>query len=433
MRMYDIIKNKRDGHALSKEEIDFFIKGYTNGAIPDEQASALCMAIFFQGMNDRETADLTMAMRDSGEQADLSSLPGFKCDKHSTGGVGDKTTIVVGPLAASCGLTVAKMSGRGLGHTGGTIDKLESIPGFHTDLSEQEFIDTVRKHGICVTGQSKDLAPADKKLYALRDVTATVDKLPLIASSIMSKKLCSGADGIVLDVKYGSGGFNKTMIAARDLAHAMVSIGNMAGKKTHAVITNMDKPLGTAVGNAIEVREAIDTMQGRGDSEFTELCIELTGTMLMISGAGTLDECKKTAADHLADGRAFAKFRDFIGAQGGDVSYVDDPEKIRIAKPHEVVSDRSGYIFQMNTERYGSAGLILGAGRARKEDSIDHSAGIKVLKKTGDRVEKGDVIAVTYCDIDSRADEAAKTILAALEFSDKAPENIPVIIEHIDR
>lgn len=432
MRMYDIIKKKRDGGILEKNEIDFFIKGYTNGEIPDYQASALLMAIFFNGMDADETANLTMAIAKSGDTIDLSDIKGFKADKHSTGGVGDKTTLIVAPIVASCGVKVAKMSGRGLGHTGGTVDKLEAIPGFQTSLPREKFLDIVSNIGCCVIGQSGTLAPADKKLYALRDVTATVDKLPLIASSIMGKKLASGDDGIVLDVKIGSGAFNKTFDEGLALAKTMVTIGNRAGKITRAVLSNMDKPLGYAVGNSLEVKEAIETLQGHGDTELKELCIELAANMLALAGKGELADCRLIAADKLNSGEAFHTFRKMVKAQGGNTEYIDNPTLFVIGpEKYEIKSIKTGYITKMNTEKYGLASLILGAGRNKKEDKIDAGAGLVVKKKTGDFVNVGDTLAVLYAADRTHFDDAEDAVLSALTFGVEAPAAIPIILGRV--
>lgn len=432
MRMYDIIKKKRDGEILEKPEIDFFVKGYTKGEIPDEQAAALLMAIFFKGMNTEETANLTMAIAKSGDMVDLSDIVGFKADKHSTGGVGDKTTLIVAPLVAACGVKVAKMSGRGLGHTGGTVDKLEAIPGFQTALPREKFLEVVNDVGCCVIGQSGELAPADKKLYALRDITATVDKLPLIASSIMGKKLASGDDGIVLDVKIGSGGFNKTFDEGLALAKVMVSIGNRAGKITRAVLSNMDKPLGYAVGNSLEVKESIEILRGGGDKELKELCIELAATMLTVAGKGELAECRELALQKLNNGEAFHTLRKMVKAQGGNPEYIDNPSLFRIGpEKFEVKSKKAGYITAMDTEKYGVASLLLGAGRNKKEDKIDHGAGLVVKKKTGDFVAQGDTLAVLYAATRDKFDEVEDVILEALTFGTTAPAPEPIVLGRV--
>lgn len=432
MRMYDIIKKKRDGGTLTKEEIEFFISGYVSGDIPDYQASALLMAIYFRGMNVDETTCLTLAITNSGDKVDLSGIKGFKADKHSTGGVGDKTTLIVAPIVASAGVKVAKMSGRGLGHTGGTVDKLESIPGYETSISRERFFEIVNTVGCSVIGQSGELAPADKKLYALRDVTATVDKRPLIASSIMGKKLASGADGIVLDVKVGSGAFNKTFDEGLALAKIMVNIGNKAGKITRAVITNMDKPLGYAVGNAIEVKEAVEILKGNGDKELKEICIELASNMLYIAGRGSLENCKKIATAKLENGDAFETFKAMVQAHGGDTSYVDDPEKFPLGKfSRDVKADKSGYIVNMDCEKYGLTSLSLGAGRNKKEDNIDFAAGLAVRKKTGDFVEVGDVLATLYTSDESKLDAAEEILKSALSFGDVKPPEVPIILGRV--
>ncbi len=393
MRMYDIIVNKRDGKALSQEEIRFWIDGYTKGEIPDYQTAALLMAICLQGMTSQETAWLTMAMAASGETADLSSIPGVKVDKHSTGGVGDKTTLVVGPIAAACGVPVAKMSGRGLGHTGGTVDKLEAIPGFRTVLEPQEFLEIVKREGIALIGQTGNLAPADKKIYALRDVTGTVESISLIAASIMSKKLAAGADAIVLDVKTGSGAFMKTMEDAIALAREMVAIGVHSGRETVALITDMDLPLGNAIGNSLEVREAIETLQGKGPQDFTQLCLVLAANMLFVAQRGTMEQCMEQASQALYSGTALTKFKAMVQAQGGR----PEPELLALSPCKKTVcAQRQGYITKMETRQCGIASVVLGAGRAKKEDPVDYGAGILLHVKPGDRVEAGQPLATLY-------------------------------------
>ena len=395
MRMYDILAKKRDGGILTDEEIQFFIDGYVSGAIPDYQASALLMAIFLKGMTPHETAALTRSMAQSGDLVDLSSIDGIKVDKHSTGGVGDKTTLIVAPVVASLGVRVAKMSGRGLGHTGGTVDKLESIPGFRTTLDREAFFDVVRRVGVSVIGQSGNLAPADKKLYALRDVTATVNSIPLIASSIMSKKIAAGSDRILLDVKTGSGAFMKTLEDSIALAKEMVSIGEHVGRRTVALITDMDRPLGCAIGNALEVREACETLQGRGPADLTEVCIELAANMLWLAEKGELAQCRSLAKQQIANGEAFAKLKEMVQAQGGDTSVLDDPSRFdRSNVCYEVLAQREGFLYAMDTERCGIASMELGAGREKKEDPIDYSAGIVLRKKVGDFVRKGEVPSI---------------------------------------
>ncbi|MDD7245732.1 MAG: thymidine phosphorylase [Eubacteriales bacterium] len=432
MRAYDVIKKKRDGYPLSDEEIRFFVKGYTEGSIPDYQAAAFLMAVYFRGMNASETVAFTREIADSGDKVDLSGIKGFKADKHSTGGVGDKTTLIVAPVVASCGVKVAKMSGRGLGHTGGTVDKLEAIPGYRTTLSREEFFGVVNAVGCSVIGQSGELAPADKKFYALRDVTATVDKRPLIAASIMGKKLASGSDGIVLDVKVGSGAFNKTFDEGLALAKTMVNIGNKAGKITRAVISNMDKPLGYAVGNAIEVREAAEILQKGGDDELTELCLELAANMLCIAGFGSLENCRKTAGRKLKSGDAFETFAKMVAAHGGDVSYVENPEKLVLGKfSRDVTGDENGYIIGMNCEGYGLASLALGAGRNKKDDVIDPGAGIVVRKKTGDYVNKNDVVATLFSSSEEKLDAAEKILKSALKTGDNPPPYVPIILGRV--
>lgn len=398
MRMVDIIEKKRDGQELTTAEINFFIEGYTKGEIPDYQASALAMAIYFQDMNDRERADLTRAMVESGDTIDLSAIDGVKVDKHSTGGIGDTTTLVLAPLVASLGVPVAKMSGRGLGHTGGTIDKLESIAGFHVELTREQFIDLVNRDKVAVIGQSDNLTPADKKLYALRDVTGTVNSIPLIASSIMSKKIAAGADAIVLDVKTGDGAFMKTQEDAEELAHAMVRIGNHVGRKTIAIISDMSQPLGFAIGNALEVKEAIETLQGKGPKDLTELVLTLGSQMVILAGkAKTSEEAKEMLLDAIHSGKALAKFKEFLANQGGDASIVDDLTKLPQAKYKiELPAKQSGYISRMVADEIGVASMILGAGRATKEDVIDLAVGLVLHKKVGDKVEEGESILTIY-------------------------------------
>lgn len=398
MRMVDIIEKKRDGQELTTAEINFFIEGYTKGEIPDYQASALAMAIYFQDMNDRERADLTRAMVESGDTIDLSAIDGVKVDKHSTGGVGDTTTLVLAPLVASLGVPVAKMSGRGLGHTGGTIDKLESIAGFHVELTREQFIDLVNRDKVAVIGQSGNLTPADKKLYALRDVTGTVNSIPLIASSIMSKKIAAGADAIVLDVKTGDGAFMKTQEDAEKLAHAMVRIGNHVGRKTIAIISDMSQPLGFAIGNALEVKEAIETLQGKGPKDLTELVLTLGSQMVILAGkAKTSEEAKEMLLDAIHSGKALAKFKEFLANQGGDASIVDDLTKLPQAKYKiELPAKQSGYISRMVADEIGVASMILGAGRATKEDVIDLAVGLVLHKKVGDKVEEDESILTIY-------------------------------------
>ncbi len=432
MRMYDVIKKKRDGGILSAEEIRAFVEGYTNGSIPDYQAAALCMAIYFRGMNDEETTELTLAVRDSGEKLDTSGIKGLRVDKHSTGGVGDKTSLVVAPIVASLGLTVAKMSGRGLGHTGGTVDKLEAIPGFCTDLAVSEFERIVNETGIAIVGQSATLAPADKKLYALRDVTATVDSMPLIASSIMGKKLAADDDCIVLDVKTGSGSFMKNLEDSRTLAGLMVAIGKRAGKRISALITDMDRPLGFAVGNSLEVVEAIETLQGKGPEDLLELSLALAAQILFLADKGTLEECRSMAQDTITSGKALDTFAQMVKAQGGDLAYIYHPEMFATAPySREVKLTSDGYIASVNTEQYGLASLLLGAGRNTKEDEIDLSAGYILKKKTGDAVKAGDTLAILYASREELLDAAERTLLNATTITAEAPEKRPLIFEVI--
>ena len=428
MRMFDIIKKKRDGAELTTEEIKFFIDGVTNGTIPDYQISALCMAIYFRGMTVRETCDLTFAVRDSGDRLDFSEIDGIRVDKHSTGGVGDKTSLVVAPIVASFGVKVAKMSGRGLGHTGGTIDKLEAIEGFKTTLSDADFIKQVNDIGFAIVGQSRQFAPADKKLYALRDVTATVDSMPLIAASIMGKKLAADDDCIVLDVKTGSGSFMKSIEDSKALARLMVDIGKNAGKKIVALITNMDRPLGYAIGNALEVIEAVETLNGRGPEDFTEVCLTLAGYMLSLAGKGSVEECRQLARQASKDGTALAKLRQTVAAQGGNVALIDNPAKFAKAKySYAVKSTVRGYICKVDTEAYGLSSLALGAGRNTMEDKIDYSAGIILKRKTGDFVEAGEEIATLYANDKSRFAAAEKLLLSATQIQQKKPKEEPLV------
>lgn len=418
MRMYDIIEKKKQGLELEKEEICELIRLYTNGDIPDYQMSALLMAIYFNGMTKEETSNLTDAMATSGDTVNLDMFGDKSVDKHSTGGVGDKTTLIVTPIVAAAGGIVAKMSGRGLGHTGGTVDKLESFPGFRTSLSPDEFKNQVEKCHLAVIGQSANLAPADKKLYALRDVTATVDSIPLIASSIMSKKLAAGTHSIVLDVKCGSGAFMSTPEKAAELAEAMVSIGNLRGRRTAALITNMDIPLGSAIGNALEVKEAIEVLKGGGPADLREVCLALASTMIELSLGVPEDEAERTAEEMLTSGKAYEQFKTWIAMQGGDSSYADDTSKFGSSLyEHDVISENDGYILSCNAESIGIAAMKLGAGRATKDDVIDHKAGILLFKKPGDKVERGGVIAKLFTDREYAIDDAAKTVLGSLEFT----------------
>ncbi|AST56903.1 pyrimidine-nucleoside phosphorylase [Thermoanaerobacterium thermosaccharolyticum] len=429
MRMYDLIMKKRDGGTFTKDEIDFIISSYTKDYIPDYQMSALLMAIYFNGMTNEETANLTMAMAHSGDVLDLSEIKGIKVDKHSTGGVADTTTLVLAPLVAACGAPVAKMSGRGLGHTGGTIDKLESIPGMRVELSEREFIDNVNKHGIAVVGQSSNLTPADKKLYALRDVTATVDSIPLIASSIMSKKIASGADGIVLDVKVGRGAFMKDIESAKKLANLMVEIGNSVGRKTVAHVTNMDEPLGLAIGNSLEVVEAIDVLKGNGSKDLLDVCMVLGADMLTIAGvAKDTDEAKEMLKEALTSGKALDKFKEFISAQGGDARIVDDISLLPQAKYVESwCAEEDLYIKDLYALDLGLIAMKLGAGRSTKEDSIDLSVGIMLGGKIGDIVRKGDPIATIYANDRDKLEWALNEIKKFIIITDEYVERPQLI------
>ncbi|MES5954540.1 pyrimidine-nucleoside phosphorylase [Bacillus fungorum] len=410
MRMVDIIAKKRDGKELTTEEIKFFINGYTNGSIPDYQVSALAMAIFFKDMTDRERADLTMAMVESGETIDLSAIEGIKVDKHSTGGVGDTTTLVLGPLVAALDVPVAKMSGRGLGHTGGTIDKLEAVEGFHVEITKEQFIDIVNRDKVAVIGQTGNLTPADKKIYALRDVTGTVNSIPLIASSIMSKKIAAGADAIVLDVKTGAGAFMKTEEDAKELAHAMVRIGNNVGRQTMAVISDMSQPLGFAIGNALEVKEAIDTLKGEGPEDLTELVLVLGSQMVVLAKkANTLEKAREMLIEVMKNGKATEKFKEFLSNQGGDSSIVDNPEKMPQAKyVIDVPAKTSGVISNIVADEIGIAAMLLGAGRATKEDEIDLAVGLMLRKKVGDAVKEGEPFVTIYANRENVEDVKAK-------------------------
>ncbi len=432
MRMYDLIEKKKNAGALSAEELAFLVHGFTAGAIPDEQMAAFAMAVCFQGMNGAETAALTMEMAQSGDQVDLSALGPATVDKHSTGGVGDKTTLIVAPLVAALGGKVAKMSGRGLGHTGGTIDKLESIPGYRTVLDERAFLEQVQRIGVAVVGQSGNLAPADKKLYALRDVTATVDSMPLIASSIMSKKLAAGAHSIVLDVKVGSGAFMKTAEEAEQLADCMVKIGQSAGRRMAALITNMDRPLGFAVGNALEVAEAVAVLRGRGPKDLTALCLALAAEMLALSRGWLLEESRAKAEEALHSGMAFAKMKEWIAAQGGDCTVLDQPERLPGAAESDwVLAEQSGYIARMDAEKIGIAAMMLGAGRLTKEASIDYGAGLMLLKKTGDFANRGEPLARLYTNRVDTMEDARRAFLSALSFAQALPEARPLIIKRV--
>lgn len=433
MRMYDLILKKKQGGELSTDEIRYMIEGFTEGSIPDYQMSAMTMAICFRGMTPRETVDLTLAMRDSGDVLDLSGIKGVKVDKHSTGGVGDKTSLALTPIIAALGVPVAKMSGRGLGHTGGTIDKLECFDGFTTALSEEQFAGNVNTIGIAIAGQTANLAPADKKLYALRDVTATVDQMSLIASSIMSKKLASGSDAIVLDVKTGNGAFMKKLEDSRALAKEMVSIGTMAGKKTVAVITDMDQPLGRAVGNSLEVREAIDTLRGEGPADFKEVVFALGSQMLMLAGrAEDEKEARALMEGVIEDGSALDKFAQFVRAQGGDAAPVYDTSLLPVAgKTLEVTAKESGYVHRILAEDIGIACMTLGGGRETKESAIDLSVGIILEKKNGDAVSDGEVLATIYGNDDAKMQAAYEKIAHAYEIAKEPAAFVPVVREYI--
>lgn len=430
MRMVDIIANKRDGKELSTEEINFFIDGYTAGDIPDYQASALAMAIFFQDMTDSERASLTMAMVNSGETIDLSGIEGVKVDKHSTGGVGDTTTLVLAPLVGALDIPTAKMSGRGLGHTGGTIDKLEAVKGFHVEITNEEFMEIVNRDKVAVIGQSGNLTPADKKMYALRDVTGTVNSIPLIASSIMSKKIAAGADAIVLDVKTGAGAFMKTDEDAQNLAHAMVRIGNNVGRQTMAVISDMSQPLGYAIGNALEVKEAIDTLKGEGPEDLTELVLTLGSQMVVLAKkAETLEEARELLKEVIANGKALDKFRTFLHNQGGDETVVDHPERLPQAEfVIDVPAKQTGVLSNMVADEIGIAAMLLGAGRATKEDEIDLAVGLMLRKKVGEAVKEGEPLVTIYSNRENVDDVIAK-IYANISIADSAVE--PTLIHSI--
>lgn len=431
MRMYDLIMKKRKGEELTKEEINFFVDGFTKGEIPDYQASAMLMAIFFNKMNKRETADLTNAMVESGDKIDLSNIKGVKVDKHSTGGVGDKTSICLTPLVASLGIPVAKMSGRGLGHTGGTIDKLETFKGFSVELTEEQFMENVNKINIAIMGQSGNLVPADKKLYALRDVTATVDNMSLIASSIMSKKLASGADAIVLDVKVGDGAFMKTPETAKELAQEMVDIGKHLGRETIGVISDMDQPLGYAIGNSLEVIEAIELLKGNGPKDLLELTLTIGSNMLLCAKmAESEEEARKMLMENVENGKGLEKLKDFVKAQGGDISPIDDYSKFPQAKYVEkVTSPVDGYITKIHAEAFGLIAMELGAGRATKESEIDLAVGIVLNKKRGEKVNKGDVLAYIHSNSEEKIEKARKSILENIVIEDNYDLNIPLIYD----
>jgi len=433
MRIVDLINKKKHGESLSKEEIDFFINAYTTGELPDYQVSALLMAIYFKGMDTREIADLTNAMVHSGDTVDLSRIEGIKVDKHSTGGVGDKISLIVIPLVASVGVPVAKMSGRGLGHTGGTIDKLEAIEGFKVELSNEDFINNVNQYKMAIVGQSGNLTPADKKLYALRDVTGTIDSIPLIASSIMSKKIAAGTDAIVLDVKVGSGAFMKSLDDARELAKTMVEIGKSLNRRTVAVITNMDQPLGHEVGNANEIREAIEVLSGHGAEDETEVALTISSYMAVLGGAfATIEDARAHFEKMIASGEAIEILKKFVEIQGGNPDVIAHPEKLPQAKYHiEVKSDMEGYVSGFDSEKVGISAMMLGAGRRKKEDTIDYSAGITLKKKLGDHVNLGDVLCVLHTNME-QTEESEKVVRSAFFIGAKQPEAVKYIYEIIE-
>lgn len=430
MRMYDIIAKKRDNFELSDEEIKYFIKGFTEGTIPDYQASALLMAIYFNGMNDRETTTLTLAMADSGDKIDLSSVGGITVDKHSTGGVGDKTSLIVAPCVAALGFKVAKMSGKGLGHTGGTVDKLDSIPGYRTSLDKKEFLKNVKEIGIALVGQTGNLAPADKKIYALRDVTATVGCLPLIVSSIMSKKLAAGSHNILLDVKVGTGSFTPLLKDARKLAKKMVEVGKLSGRNISALITDMDVPLGNAIGNSMEIVEACEVLKNKGPKDLTDVCIALASNMVRLCNNEPYAQCKKMVLGAFKDGTAYNKFKELVSRQGGDIRYLDDPALFKKAVyTFPVKAKKTGYIYSMDTAAIGEVSLILGAGREKKEDKIDYEAGIYIWHKTTDHVKRGDVLATFYTNRINVLDEAHRIYTNAVTISEEPPKSLKLIYQ----
>ena len=434
MHMVDIIRKKRGGGELTDAEIDAVVQGCVSGEIPDYQLSALMMAICFQGMTKRETAHLTLAMAHSGEMVDLSSVGGITVDKHSTGGVGDKTSLVIVPIAAACGVKIAKMSGRGLGHTGGTVDKMESIPGMRTALSREEFLGVVRRVGCAVIGQSGDLCPADKKLYALRDVTATVESIPLIASSIMSKKIAAGSDRILLDVKTGSGAFMKTKDDAEALAREMVEIGASVGRKTVALITNMDRPLGRAIGNALEIIEVCETLKGRGPADLTAECVELAANMIYLGEkAEDMETARTLVQNAIESGAAFQKLCEMVEAQGGDADYLRDTSRFALGcVRQDVLCPADGFITRADAEQIGRASVLLGAGRETKDSAIDFGAGIVLHKNAGDAVKRGDVLATLYADGEARCEEASLKLLQAFTIGAEPPEKKPLILSRIE-
>lgn len=434
MRMYDLITAKKNGREHTREELEFIVNGFVDGSVPDYQMSAWMMAVCLKGMTDQETAILTDVMAHSGDMVDLSPIQGVKVDKHSTGGVGDKTTLVITPIVAACGVKIAKMSGRGLGHTGGTVDKMESVPGTRTALDQEEFFAQVNKIGISVIGQSGHLAVADKKMYALRDVTATVDCIPLIASSIMSKKLAAGSDAILLDVTCGNGAFMKTVDQAIELAQKMVAIGTHNGRNVAALITDMDTPLGHNIGNSLEVMESMEVLKGRGPADLTEVCYQLAVNMLLLAGLGTEEECRAMAEKAVADGSAFEKCKQMFAAQGGDISVLEDYSRFDAARySREILAEETGYIYSHDTEKIGSASVLLGAGRLTKTDEIDFAAGITLHKKTGDYVEKGQSIATFYADDEALFDSAEKMFKSGLVIKGEKPVEAPLVYARVTK
>ena len=434
MRMYDLITAKKNGREHTREELEFIVNGFVDGSVPDYQMSAWMMAVCLKGMTDQETAILTDVMAHSGDMVDLSPIQGIKVDKHSTGGVGDKTTLVITPIVAACGVKIAKMSGRGLGHTGGTVDKMESVPGTRTALDQEEFFAQVNKIGISVIGQSGHLAVADKKMYALRDVTATVDCIPLIASSIMSKKLAAGSDAILLDVTCGNGAFMKTVDQAIELAQKMVAIGTHNGRNVAALITDMDTPLGHNIGNSLEVMESMEVLKGRGPADLTEVCYQLAVNMLLLAGLGTEEECRAMAEKAVADGSAFEKCKQMFAAQGGDISVLEDYSRFAAARySREILAEETGYIYSHDTEKIGSASVLLGAGRLTKTDEIDFAAGITLHKKTGDYVEKGQSIATFYADDETLFDSAEKMFKSGLVIKGEKPVEAPLVYARVTK
>ena len=433
MTPYEIIARKRDGHPLTPEEIRYFITEYLNGTVKDYQMAAWLMAVFFQGLDDQETFELTRTYIQSGEVIDLSDIPGVKVDKHSTGGVGDKTSIVLAPLVASCGVPVPMISGRGLGHTGGTLDKLESIPGFNTQLSVAEFKRLLAEHGVAMIGQTETIVPADKRIYALRDVTATVESIPLITASIMSKKIAEGIDALVLDVKFGSGAFMAEVEKARTLAQKLIEVGRAFGKRVHASLTNMDQPLGNKIGNWLEIEECLETFHGGGPQDFVELTVRLSARMLLLAGrVATLEEGISLSTEQLQNGAAFRKFLELTAAQGGDTTVLEHPERYpKAAHQHTITAPAEGFIQSMNTRQIGLAAVLLGAGRLRKEDPVDPVAGIHVLKKTGDAVRQGEPLMVLYTNRKAAVQEAERKILNAIRIGAEPPKPLPLILDEL--